>query len=261
VTDIADTEVVNLQPTNPRAGYWKFWGTALWGLAALAIFVIVGALGVFAGLVWLQPSSDLSQEDLYKVFLAHPAPLLFAPFSAAFAGLFAVLALAIRLSRVGARDYLGLKWPPARDLIIGLVGLVALYIPILLINQFAGPLHSKTYMVDTYHSAIASGLLPALAAAILIVAPISEEILFRGFLLPGWADSWLRPGGAIVLTAAIWASLHTQYDWITMLDIFGIGLLFGWIRQRSGSTLATIILHFAQNAKALAIIAIFYPSA
>jgi uncharacterized protein len=215
----------------------------------------------FAGLVWLQPDLDLSPEESFKIFLAHPVPLLFAPFGAAFVGLFAVLALAIRLSRVPARDYLGLKWPPVRDLIIGVVGLVALSIPILLINQFVGPLQSKSYMVNTYHSSIASGLLPALVAAILIVAPLSEEILFRGFLLPGWAASWLRPGGAIVLTAAIWASLHSQYDWITMLDIFAIGLLFGWIRQRSGSTVATIILHFAQNAKALVVIAIFYPSA
>jgi membrane protease YdiL (CAAX protease family) len=44
-----------------------------------------------------------------------------------------------------------------------------------------------------------------------------------------------------------------------MTDIFAIGLLLGWIRQRSGSTLTTIVLHATQNAAGLAMVAIIYP--
>jgi uncharacterized protein len=86
-----------------------------------------------------------------------------------------------------------------------------------------------------------------------------EELLVRGFLLRGWAASRLGPAGAILLTSAIWTAAHTQYDALFLIDIFSIGLLLGWIRQRSGSTLATIFLHATQNTAALIQVAILYP--
>jgi uncharacterized protein len=85
-----------------------------------------------------------------------------------------------------------------------------------------------------------------LAAAIL-VAPVSEELMFRGFLFRGWARSDRSTWPAIVVISLLWAALHVQYDWTGILQIFIIGLFLGWMRWRSGSTLLTFLLHALFN--------------
>jgi hypothetical protein len=108
----------------------------------------------------------------------------------------------------------------------------------------------------TYRAAKLAGMLPMLWLATIIVAPITEELLFRGFLHRGWAPSWLGVSGTIVLTSALWAALHQQYDWLGILYIFLMGLIFGWVRQRSGSTRPTIILHALNNLFATMLVAV-----
>ena len=83
-----------------------------------------------------------------------------------------------------------------------------------------------------------------------VVAPISEEVAFRGFLFRGLSASWLGVSGTIVRNSAAWAAMHVQYDWLTLSQIFLIGLLLGWIRWASGSTLLTIRLHMLANLAA-----------
>src|SRR5260370_238343 len=64
-----------------------------------------------------------------------------------------------------------------------------------------------------YRAAKLAGMLAALWLAVVIAAPVSEELLFRGFLHRGWAPSWLGIAGTIILTSALWAALHQQYNW------------------------------------------------
>ena len=99
-------------------------------------------------------------------------------------------------------------------------------------------------------------MLPMLWPATIIVAPVTEELLFRGFLHRGWALSWLGVSGTIVLTSALWAALYQQYNWPGILRIFLMGLIFGWMRQRSGSTTLTIILHSLNNLLATILVAV-----
>ena len=51
-----------------------------------------------------------------------------------------------------------------------------------------------------------------------------------------------------MVISAAWAVIHVQYDWFGILQIFLTGLLFGWVRWRSGSTLLTFLLHGLMNA-------------
>jgi membrane protease YdiL (CAAX protease family) len=93
-----------------------------------------------------------------------------------------------------------------------------------------------------------------LAVALIVAAPLMEELLFRGFFFPGYARS-LGPWGAIIVTAAGWAVMHVQYETFYIVQIFVLGCAFGWLRWRSGSTLLTVILHAIVNALALAQVA------
>jgi hypothetical protein len=158
-----------------------------------------------------------------------------------------VLALAIRLTRLGMREYLGLIRPRGRDLGLGLVGLITIYLAFWLVFYLVGNSPSR-YAVNLYRDALTSGSLPLLLLGLVVAAPLGEELLIRGFLFRGWAASRLGPTSAIVLTALVWTFLHTKYDWLVLFQIFCIGVLYGWVRRRGGSTTATMILHAGQNA-------------
>jgi membrane protease YdiL (CAAX protease family) len=80
-----------------------------------------------------------------------------------------------------------------------------------------------------------------------IIGPVTEEIVFRGFLFRGLSASFLGVAGTLIVTSIAWALLHVQYDWLTVAQIFLIGLLLGWLRWASGSTLLTISLHVLAN--------------
>lgn len=89
-----------------------------------------------------------------------------------------------------------------------------------------------------------------LVLAIVIAAPLLEEVFFRGFLYRGIAMTRAATIGAIVITAALWSWLHVQYDAYGMFNVFVMGLLLGTARKRSGSVLVPIGMHALNNALA-----------
>jgi len=93
----------------------------------------------------------------------------------------------------------------------------------------------------------------SLAAIILfgvVLAPIFEEMLFRGFLLPLLMRS-VGPLLGILLTAVPFALLHgtqNQWAWQPVVLIGIAGIAFGFVRYRTGSTTAAFLMHSAYNA-------------
>ena len=87
-----------------------------------------------------------------------------------------------------------------------------------------------------------------------IFAPVFEEILFRGFLLPLLARS-MGPWLGIVMTAALFGLLHgaqNHWAWQQIVLIGAAGAAFGFTRYRTGSTTAGFLMHAAYNATAFA---------
>jgi len=56
---------------------------------------------------------------------------------------------------------------------------------------------------------------------------------------------------AIILSSLVWTGLHLQYDWYFFGEVFTLGLWFGYLRYRSGSTWLTIVLHGLNNFAAV----------
>lgn len=92
------------------------------------------------------------------------------------------------------------------------------------------------------------------AAIILAVvgAPFSEEILFRGFLLPPLAKTRFGFLGASLFTSLVWAAIH-GYSWQGAAEIFMVGLAFSYLLWRTGSIIPSIILHALFNLAAVAV--------
>ena len=82
-----------------------------------------------------------------------------------------------------------------------------------------------------------------------LVGPAFEELLFRGFLQPLLVQTFI-PALAIALTALPFALLHgAQYEWSWqhLILVFAAGAVFGSVRQRTGSTAASALVHMGYN--------------
>ena len=77
-----------------------------------------------------------------------------------------------------------------------------------------------------------------------VLAPIHEELLFRGFLLPSLA-LWLPPWAAVALSSLLFAVVHG--DLAAVLMVWWAGSLFGWCYAITGNLLAPIVLHSIFN--------------
>jgi membrane protease YdiL (CAAX protease family) len=89
---------------------------------------------------------------------------------------------------------------------------------------------------------IAPQALLGYSAALLLVVP-AEEILLRGVLQPAFRAS-LGPAPAIVVVALLFAAIHVPaYGPAAVPLDLGVGILFGWLRERSGSTAACGLAH------------------
>ena len=86
--------------------------------------------------------------------------------------------------------------------------------------------------------------------SVAIVTPIAEELFFRGYVL----DAINRKHGdwtAIIWSAILFALVHV--DPFTMGQVFMGGIIYGWIRMRTGSLLPSIACHMMWNMLALVV--------
>ena len=77
-----------------------------------------------------------------------------------------------------------------------------------------------------------------------LVAPICEEVFFRGYLLQG-LRSMMSDGWAVVLSSVIFAAVHADLGSFPLLLV--LGLLMGTLRVVTGSIWPGVILHTFNN--------------
>jgi membrane protease YdiL (CAAX protease family) len=98
--------------------------------------------------------------------------------------------------------------------------------------------------------------LAAIVGGILIVvfAPISEEIFFRGFMF-GALRTRLSLWPAAAISACVFGLLHlTSGDLSIVPPLVVLGLLFAWLYEYTGSLGPPMILHALNNAIAFTVI-------
>ncbi|MDA0266304.1 MAG: type II CAAX endopeptidase family protein [Cyanobacteria bacterium] len=77
-----------------------------------------------------------------------------------------------------------------------------------------------------------------------IAAPLFEEFLFRGFLLPS-LTRYMPVGGAIALSSLIFAAAHLSLS--EVLPLMVLGMVMGVVYTRSRNLVAPMVLHSAWN--------------
>jgi len=83
-----------------------------------------------------------------------------------------------------------------------------------------------------------------LGITIVILAPIVEEVVFRGFLF-GYLDKRYGFFVGALISSFIFASIHIYFIQFPMFLLIGFGL--GYIAKRSGSIWPSVFAHFVNN--------------
>jgi membrane protease YdiL (CAAX protease family) len=207
---------------------------------AVLIFIIAQAVGVVV--FWLSGNMPSDATLRYDGITVALVTLITNPVQI-------VLLAAVARWRTGsdAAEYLGLTRFSRLDLLIGLLAIAGLVAALDGVGYLAGLDIVSPFQTEAFTTAHAAGWVPPLVLAIVVVGPAGEEIMFRGFLFRGWVGPGARGIGAVVVIALVWAGMHVQYDWFGVGQVFLTGLVLGWLRWRSGSTLLTILLHVLVN--------------
>lgn len=77
------------------------------------------------------------------------------------------------------------------------------------------------------------------------VAPVTEELIFRGLILDGLRENYLL-STAILLSSLFFAVIHI--DLYSVVNAFILGIALAFVRIRTGSLLLCVILHALANA-------------
>ncbi len=226
-------------PMTAAARPWGPWATIGWMLVTIAALIIVQiVVAIVFVVVQMSSGSRIRPEDFQtNGNLFASAALATAPV------VIGLAALLIYLRGCSIGEYLALVRPSLRQSLISAAGFVLLIAGIDLATQLLSRPIVSPVMAEVYRTAS----LPLLLLALLVAAPLAEEVLFRGFAFRGIAQSHWGPGLAIVLPSLAWAALHIQYDFYMISTIVVMGLYLGWVRHRSGSLVLTILLHALAN--------------
>ncbi|HET8540745.1 MAG TPA: CPBP family intramembrane glutamic endopeptidase [Anaeromyxobacter sp.] len=91
---------------------------------------------------------------------------------------------------------------------------------------------------------LSGGGLVVTVAVVGLVAPVAEELFFRGYVQTRLCRRWgTWPG--IAVTAALFGLVH--FDWIHSPSALVIGLYLGWLAARSGGIALSVAAHAVNN--------------
>lgn len=204
-------------------------GGILFPLALLVAskVVIFGLAGPIAGLFGKNPRN---------VYDGSPAAFLVLGIAAA---LTVALVFALGMRRIGRMSLRQAGWHSfrARDVALGLAGLVVCLALMLLTARL---FNISNYLVRSVSSfSLQQRLFFLLLGAF---AAFTEETIFRGLLQPA-LQARLGPRAGLVTGAVIFAVQHFRFRPLPLINLTGFGLVYGVLRQRTGTLWASAITH------------------
>jgi hypothetical protein len=198
-------------------------------IGLVGIFSVLGYVANFAG-------GETPEDVLYRWDTAVGTTIQYA----------IIVAVVLLLAR-SRRELLALRepqWSSALPLVA--LPILAAYLVAGSLSPFLDPGEEQGLTPDTWDASRADAFF-ANVAVVVIVAPIVEELAFRGL-----GFSLLRPFGewqAIVGVGLAFALWHGLLEGLPILFVFGAGL--AWLRARTGSVYPGMLAHGLFNGIAL----------
>lgn len=241
----------------PEKRVWGFWATAGFSAVVMIVLFMVMAFIIVIMAIALalsQSNGAFTAESITDLLHSRLGLLVsVAGIIAYAAGTGLILAFVKARGRAGIAEYLGLKrinWKVALLVVLVTAACVALTTWISGILQVE---ENDSMMVDIYNTTVWPALFWILAV---VLAPIFEESLFRGFLFEGFRKSSLGLIGTIILTSLVWMVFHIGYALYSLAAIFCFGLVLGIVRYKTGSLWSTMLMHACYNVVGMTLIAL-----
>jgi hypothetical protein len=237
--------------------------------------------------VWVRVVAGIAAAR--AVSLVEPTGLV----AANLAGVAAFLFVALPDARLRARgegwDGYGLPWHGLADARTwrawGRGAAVALGVAAVVFPVFAAGFAAFAALLPSLPPALAGALapysgsprlafrlpdgLPLLVVLQLLVVALPEELFYRGFVQTAWARTapgrgitvlGARLGAGFLWTQLLFAAGHLVALQPWRLGTFFPGLLFGWLRARTGDVAAPVVLHALSNVLVATLEASFFGS-
>lgn len=224
-----------------------------------ALFVIAFTAWVFFGFMLAQALIRALLWVLYHVFSISFESVNETLFSTVGGIVIYALAIAIVIGvpwlikkhRTSLKDLGIQRFPSWLDMLLAPAGAVAYIILTTIISTLAAMLLTfvdYSQVQETGFSNLATQSEYTLAfLSLVIVAPIAEELLFRGYLfgkLRKHAPLW----ASILITSLLFAVVHFQ--WNVSIDVFALSIILCLLRVWSGSLWPSVLLHMLKNGVA-----------
>lgn len=232
------TEAPITPPRNPPWGWWEIGKVLLFIIGGVLVLGLVAAgIGIVTQIKFDGPPK-LSSTPLFVIATGIYGIVVLAIY------LFAVRRADSSWAQIGVRQF-AWWWIPL--------------VPILTFAQFFGMFIINTQLILRFTGKafenpqienITGGMrltpidLVLLLILVAIIAPVAEELLFRGLLYPVLRRSW-GVTLAIILNALLFGFAHVVL--ILIPGLFFVGLILAWVRERSGSVIPGMLLHALQN--------------
>ena len=222
------------EPVKTSEPFWGYMDLALVVGLLIASMIVIGLI---AGAIMFSNSK----------LRADPTPLMIPMNLVVYGALYLALRGTIQM-RYGQPVFRSLGWrrsgPNALILIFG--GIVLAFV----ISLGATALHTPKIPTPFDQLANSKPELAIFAVTAIAIAPIFEELFFRGFIQPLLSRTVGVIAG-VLITAVLFGSLHLmEYAWAWQYALFIslAGAVFGWLRARTGSIIPSTIMHGAFNA-------------
>ncbi|WP_201535780.1 CPBP family intramembrane glutamic endopeptidase [Psychrobacter ciconiae] len=237
----------NIAPSKPLFSRFGVVGLMV---VTVILFFVTQTASVFLAGKWLLVNADYLAWDDVLFLGSSNGTVVSASIIISALILSLLIWLILKLKKQSVGDYLVLK-PFNLKVAIAMIGILLLF----MIGSQA-----LTYLLDKEPLDFVNPLFSSvnsvwlLVFVMVVVAPIYEELVFRGLLWSAIAEQFEAPRGLIIaslVTSIIFALIHLQYGIYEMSTIVILALIFCWARIKSGSLLLPMLLHIINNGAAM----------
>jgi membrane protease YdiL (CAAX protease family) len=232
---------------------------------AVTIFIFFAGqiIGGFLAYVLASLGGGSQQEVLDWLSNATIGQFLFIVLNAAIS--VGLLVLFLKQRKVSFRTIGFERKPRWIDIAYALIALIAYYVSYIflvsIIKQMIPSLDIEQEQQIGFDSFTKSQL-PLVFISLVVIPPLLEETLTRGFLYTG-----LRKGSsryvAVIVTSILFAIAHLQFGsgapllWIAAIDTFTLSLFLIYLKEKTGNLWAPILLHGLKNFVAFLALFVF----
>jgi membrane protease YdiL (CAAX protease family) len=235
-----DAPIAVVQQEPGAAPREPFWG---W----LDFLMVIGLLVAMLVLILFSAAAATMIDPALKT---DPVPLLFPTQLAFYLAIYIAFLLAFKI-RYDKPVFSSLGWrrtvPNGTLLIIGVSGAILS----IGVSGLATLLKTPEVRMDILDQLDKQPVILALFGLMAItIAPLFEELLFRGFLQPLFSRT-LGVVGGILLTSVLFGALHAvqyKFVWQYVAAISLVGAVLGTVRYRTKSIISSTVMHACYNS-------------